>query len=104
MEQYANNLEGLVEEKTQAFIEEKKRSEELLYQYDKLPEANLAFARKCSDISWVVKCPATVSSGTRSTPPAEWSLTEKTDRTRKLEYNKQQLGNGYYFRSVTGRK
>ncbi|XP_052224887.1 atrial natriuretic peptide receptor 1-like [Dreissena polymorpha] len=32
MEQYANNLEGLVEEKTQAFIEEKKRSEELLYQ------------------------------------------------------------------------
>ncbi|XP_052788742.1 atrial natriuretic peptide receptor 1-like [Mya arenaria] len=32
MEQYANNLEGLVEERTQAFLEEKKRSEELLYQ------------------------------------------------------------------------
>ncbi|KAH3713422.1 hypothetical protein DPMN_073215 [Dreissena polymorpha] len=31
MEQYANNLEGMVEEKTQAFLEEKKRSEELLY-------------------------------------------------------------------------
>ncbi|XP_052278723.1 atrial natriuretic peptide receptor 1-like [Dreissena polymorpha] len=31
MEQYANNLESMVEEKTQAFLEEKKRSEELLY-------------------------------------------------------------------------
>jgi hypothetical protein len=32
MEQYANNLEGLVAERTQAFLEEKKKSEELLYQ------------------------------------------------------------------------
>jgi hypothetical protein len=32
MEEYANNLEDLVEERTQAFLEEKKRSEELLYQ------------------------------------------------------------------------
>jgi hypothetical protein len=32
MEQYANNLEGLVEDRTQAFLEEKKKSEELLYQ------------------------------------------------------------------------
>ncbi|XP_076308629.1 atrial natriuretic peptide receptor 1-like [Tachypleus tridentatus] len=32
MEQYANNLESLVEEKTAAFLEEKKKSEELLYQ------------------------------------------------------------------------
>ncbi|WAR31870.1 ANPRA-like protein, partial [Mya arenaria] len=32
MEQYANNLEGLVEERTQALLEEKKKSEELLYQ------------------------------------------------------------------------
>ena len=32
MEQYANNLEGLVEERTNAFLEEKKKSEELLYQ------------------------------------------------------------------------
>ena len=32
MEQYANNLEGLVNQRTQAFLEEKKRSEELLYQ------------------------------------------------------------------------
>ena len=32
MERYANNLEGLVEERTNAFLEEKKRSEELLYQ------------------------------------------------------------------------
>ncbi|KAL5019547.1 hypothetical protein ScPMuIL_002439, partial [Solemya velum] len=31
MEQYANNLEGLVEEKTHALMEEKKKSEELLY-------------------------------------------------------------------------
>ncbi|XP_067144497.1 atrial natriuretic peptide receptor 1-like isoform X1 [Centruroides vittatus] len=32
MEQYANNLEQLVEEKTEAFLEEKKKSEELLYE------------------------------------------------------------------------
>ncbi|KAH3843976.1 hypothetical protein DPMN_117511 [Dreissena polymorpha] len=31
MERYANNLESMVEEKTQAFLDEKKRSEELLY-------------------------------------------------------------------------
>ncbi|KAL5019877.1 hypothetical protein ScPMuIL_002769 [Solemya velum] len=31
MEQYANNLEGLVEERTEAFLEEKRKSEELLY-------------------------------------------------------------------------
>lgn len=32
MEQYANNLESLVEQRTAAFMEEKKKSEELLYQ------------------------------------------------------------------------
>ena len=32
MEKYANNLEGLVEEKTKALLEEKRRTEELLYQ------------------------------------------------------------------------
>ena len=32
MERYANNLEGLVQEKSAAFLEEKRRSEELLYQ------------------------------------------------------------------------
>ncbi|XP_070535597.1 atrial natriuretic peptide receptor 1-like isoform X2 [Ptychodera flava] len=32
MEQYATNLESLVEERTQAFLEEKRKSEELLYQ------------------------------------------------------------------------
>jgi hypothetical protein len=32
MEQYANNLEALVHERTEAFLEEKRKSEELLYQ------------------------------------------------------------------------
>lgn len=32
MEQYANNLEGLVEERTHDYLEEKKKCEELLYQ------------------------------------------------------------------------
>ncbi len=32
MEQYAENLESLVEDRTQAFLDEKKKSEELLYQ------------------------------------------------------------------------
>lgn len=31
MEQYANNLEALVEQRTNAFLEEKRKSEELLY-------------------------------------------------------------------------
>ena len=31
LEQYAENLEALVEERTQAFLDEKKKSEELLY-------------------------------------------------------------------------
>lgn len=37
MEQYANNLEGLVEERTQDYLEEKRKCEELLYQL--LPES-----------------------------------------------------------------
>ncbi|KAI8506328.1 Nitrogen permease regulator 2 [Branchiostoma belcheri] len=32
MEQYANNLEGLVQERTEAFLNEKKKAEDLLYQ------------------------------------------------------------------------
>ena len=32
MEQYANNLEGLVAERTNELLQEKKKSEELLYQ------------------------------------------------------------------------
>lgn len=32
MEQYASNLEGLVEERTQDYFEEKRKCEELLYQ------------------------------------------------------------------------
>ena len=42
MEQYANNLEGLAEERTTAFLEEKKRSEELLYEV--LPKYELLYS------------------------------------------------------------
>lgn len=39
MEQYANNLEELVEERTQAYHEEKRKAETLLYQI--LPQSVL---------------------------------------------------------------
>jgi len=45
MEQYANNLEALVEEKTAQLSQEKRRSEELLYQvlprWEKVSKLNL---------------------------------------------------------------
>ena len=46
MEQYAENLESLVEERTKAFLDEKKKSEELLYRV--LPRYD--FYRKSSVI------------------------------------------------------
>lgn len=44
MEQYANNLEALVEEKTEQLSQEKRRSEELLYQVLPRPVAQQLMA------------------------------------------------------------
>lgn len=44
MEQYANNLEELVEERTQAYLEEKRKAEALLYQI--LPQSVRIFFQK----------------------------------------------------------
>lgn len=43
MEQYANNLEALVGEKTEQLSQEKRRSEELLYQVRKLLTIDVSF-------------------------------------------------------------
>lgn len=57
MEQYANNLEELVEERTQAYHEEKRKAEALLYQilpqwvrasvFLSIPSLSLCFIRVC---------------------------------------------------------
>lgn len=47
MEQYANNLEALVGEKTEQLSQEKRRSEELLYQVkEKIPTLNYVKSNK----------------------------------------------------------
>lgn len=63
MEQYANNLEALVEEKTEQLSLEKRRSEELLYQvlprsvYQKITNSPIQLKKrrelilKCVDIN-----------------------------------------------------
>lgn len=43
MEQYANNLEVLVGEKTEQLSQEKRRSEELLYQVNKIIHREFLF-------------------------------------------------------------
>ena len=48
MEQYACNLEGLVEERTSDYLKQKKRAEDLLYMM--LPVSVLLFALKFSFI------------------------------------------------------
>lgn len=46
MEQYANNLEALVGEKTEQLSQEKRRSEELLYQVPKSKHKTYFFSIK----------------------------------------------------------
>ena len=54
MEQYANNLEGLVQEKTNAFLDEKKRSEELLYEVLPKYELESNFSGSSTDGSFAM--------------------------------------------------
>lgn len=72
MEQYANNLEALVEERTADYLEEKRKCEELLYQL--LPKYVYAVATRviiiCS--TWLLKNVRVMSRRRSSNGGVDW--------------------------------
>lgn len=70
MEQYANNLEALVEEKTDQLSQEKRRSEELLFQVLPRSDKSLKNQRNncITNLEWAYNSQKTVA----SEPPQKW--------------------------------
>ena len=101
MEQYAENLEVLVEERTKAFLDEKKRSEELLYrvlpkQVVPLNENLYRVLPRCRDFSYL-KCVLgvlgfshshTLSPTLSPSPALVFSLTHRPLLTLSLSLSK----------------
>lgn len=84
MEQYASNLEVLVSEKTEELSQEKRRSEELLYQVLVLPSTADWVFNKVLCTGFATSSGSTIDGGRNGTTRAVWVCNDLFQRYRRV--------------------